>query len=122
MMPYERLDAWRAAHELAVALYHATERFPTSERYGLTSQLRRAGVSVAANIAEGVTKRGSTGEFRRFLDIALGSLSEISYLLLLSTELGFLKPDERTEVEDLRSNAGKLTWGLYRATSRRRAG
>ena len=68
MRPYERLTAWQAAYELVLAVYHATETFPKTETYGLTSQLRRAAFSVAANIAEGAAKRGN-GEFRRFLDI-----------------------------------------------------
>lgn|SRR5574341_357249 len=120
MMPYEKLTAWKAAHELAVGLYRATDKFPSSERYGLTSQLRRSGFSVAANIAEGVAKRGTTGEFRRFLDIAIGSLSEISYSLLLSQELGLLTVPERQRLEEMRTVAAKLTWGLYKATARRR--
>jgi 23S rRNA-intervening sequence protein len=70
MMPYERLTAWKAAHELVLAVYRATEDFPKHEMYGLTSQLRRGAFSIAANIAEGSAKRGN-GEFRRFLDIAI---------------------------------------------------
>ena len=65
MMPYKKLTAWQEAHALALAIYEATDAFPKTERYGLTSQLRRAGFSVAANIAEGVAKRGDR-ESRRF--------------------------------------------------------
>ena len=118
MMPYERLTAWKAAHQLALALYRATDAFPTHERYGLTSQLRRAGFSVPANIAEGAAKRGAA-ELRRFLDIAIGSLSEISYILLFAHEPGLLTAVERERLEDLRTSAAKLTWGLYRVTTRR---
>ena len=78
MMAYEGLRAWRAAHQLAVAVYKVTRSFPKSELYGMTSQLRRAALSIPANIAEGSAKRG-TREFRRFLDIAVWSFAEVSY-------------------------------------------
>jgi four helix bundle protein len=117
MMPYERLTAWRSAHELALAVYRATDAFPKHELYGLTSQLRRAAFSVGANIAEGVAKRGN-GEFRRFLDIAIGSLSEISYATLLAKDLGILKPESAEAIEGVREKTSKLTWGLYKSVSR----
>lgn len=116
-MPYQRLTAWQAAHKLALAVYRATDGFPKHELYGLTSQLRRAAFSVAANIAEGVAKRGN-GEFRRFLDISIGSLSEISYATTLATDLGFLAPEAAQEVETHRERTAKLTWGLYKSVSR----
>ena len=78
MKPYRRFDAWRACHELVLAVYKITTKFPQSELYGLTSQTRRAAMSAPLNIAEGSAKRGPR-EFRRYLDIALGSLSELSY-------------------------------------------
>jgi four helix bundle protein len=114
MMPYERLTAWQAAHQLVLAAYHATDTFPKSELYGLTSQLRRAAFSVAANIAEGAAKRGN-GEFRRFLDVAIGSLSEVSYTILLSKDLGLLTTESVNQLEERRTKAAKLTWGLYKA-------
>jgi four helix bundle protein len=78
--------------DLAVALYEATQRFPADERFGLTSQLRRAGVSVPSNIAEG-NARNSTADYLRFLRLSRGSLAEIKTQLLISKRLGFL-PDE----------------------------
>ena len=78
MAPYERLHAWRECHALALAVYRATKGFPAEERYGLTSQMRRAGFSAAVNIVEGSARRGPR-EFRRFLDIALSSLTEVGY-------------------------------------------
>ena len=114
MMPYERLTAWQAAHQLVLAVYRATETFPKSELYGLTSQLRRAAFSVAANIVEGAAKRGN-GEFRRFLDIAIGSLSEVSYTVLLGKDLGILSVEAADRLEELRTTTSKLTWGLYKA-------
>jgi four helix bundle protein len=91
------------------------------EKYGLTSQARRAAFSAAANIAEGSAKRGSR-EFRRFLDISLGSLAELSYIFLLARELGYLKAEIWGEIEALRDHAGRLTWGLYRALTAKRPG
>src|SRR6266481_1254914 len=69
---YEKLHAWRECHELALAVYRVTKRFPDDERYGLTSQTRRAAFSAAVNIVESSARR-STKEFRRFLDISLSS-------------------------------------------------
>ena len=112
-MPYEKLLAWRSAHALVIAVYRATESFPRNEQYGLTSQLRRAAFSVAANIAEGSAKRGN-GEFRRFLDISIGSLSEVSYTILLAKDLGILDVKEAEQLEHLRSTTSKLTWGFYK--------
>lgn len=114
MMPYERLNAWSSAHELAVAIYKVTKSFPKSELYGLTSQIRRAAFSVPANIAEGSLKRGSA-EFRRFLDTALGSFAEVSYALRFARDVGLLQPLDFAKLEELRARVGKLVWGLYAA-------
>ncbi|HEX9705316.1 MAG TPA: four helix bundle protein [Gemmatimonadales bacterium] len=73
MMPYERFDAWRTCHELVLATYRLSATFPKHELYGVVSQMRRAAFSAAAHIAEGAAKRGRA-EFRRYLDITLGSL------------------------------------------------
>jgi four helix bundle protein len=115
---HEGLKAWVACHELVLAVYRITSRWPSRERYGLTSQARRAAYSAAANIAEGSAKRGSR-EFCRFLNISLGSISELSYVLLLARDLEYLKVEEWGETEALRDHAGRLTWGLYRSLSRR---
>jgi four helix bundle protein len=119
MMPYERFRAWQACDALVLAVYQVTAKFPKSELYGLTSQSRRAAVSGATNIAEGAAKRGPR-EFRRYLDIAIGSLSEVSYLLRLACKLGFLREDEWQQIDDLRADASRLTWRLYEAVARRR--
>ena len=103
---------------MAVRVYSLTSRFPSDERYGLTAQIRRAAFSAAANIAEGSAKRGSR-EFRRFLDISLGSLSEVGYCLLLAREIGILQDPEWKELDDLREEAGRLTWLLYRSMNPR---
>jgi len=118
MMPYERLTAWSSAHEFAVAVYRVTKAFPRDEQYGLSSQIRRAAFSIPANIAEGSAKRGST-EFRRFLDIAIGSFAEVSYALVFARDVGVLDPAEFQRLEALRVRVGKLTWGLYSAIASR---
>jgi four helix bundle protein len=118
MMPYERLLAWQVAHELALKLFRVTDAWPARERYGITAQLRRAALSAATNIAEGSAKRGSK-EFRRFLDIALGSLAEVSYLLRFSRDYGLLTTPAWTSLEEFRTRVGQLTWSLYAAVSKR---
>ncbi|SRR6266571_2944974 len=114
MMPYERFQAWQACDALALAVYHVTRSFPRSELYGITSQARRAAFSAAANIAEGSAKRGRA-EFCRYLDIAMGSLSELSYALRLAWKLEYLPEEQWRELDALRNRAGRLTWKLYRA-------
>ena len=109
MAPYERLRAWRECHEFALAVYRATKEFPTEERYGLTSQMRRAAFSAAANIVEGSARRGPR-EFRRFLDIALSSLTEVGYALRFTREAGLLCEDAWSTLTDQQSRARFLTW------------
>jgi four helix bundle protein len=117
MMPYEKFVAWEAAHELALEVYRITEQWPRTERYELTSQTRRAALSAPTNIAEGAAKRG-TREFRRYLDIALGSLSELSYLLRFTKDRGIIDDATFRALEELRNQAGTLTWRLYARMSR----
>jgi four helix bundle protein len=114
---YERFEAWQKAHRLALTVYRLTQAFPRHELYGLTSQARRAALSVPANIAEGSAKRGRR-EFGRYLDIALGSLSEVSYLLLMARDLGLLSRDQWAEFDSLHTDTGKTLWGLYQAVRR----
>jgi four helix bundle protein len=118
---HEQLKSWAACHELVLAIYRLTKGWPTNEQYGLTSQARRASYSASANIAEGSAKRGAR-EFRRYLDTSLGSLSELSYILLLARDLGYLTAEGWGELEALRDHAGRLTWGLYRAIDRKASG
>jgi four helix bundle protein len=117
MMPYEKFEAWQLAHRLALEIFRVTDEWPKEERFGLTIQLRRAALSAPSNIAEGAAKRGNR-EFRRFLDIALGSLSEVSYLLRFSRDRELLSPKSWLELETLRNRSGQLTWRLYRSLSR----
>lgn len=118
MKPFERLIAWRHCHTLTLFTYRVTREFPKSELYGITSQMRRAAASAAANIAEGVAKRGRA-EFRRFLDIALGSLSELAYFARLAHDLQLLSDTAWADFGRLESEAGKTTMGLYKVIARR---
>jgi four helix bundle protein len=118
MMPYEKYDAWKVSHSLALEVYRTTEEWPKSELYGLTAQTRRAALSVPTNIAEGAAKLGAR-EFRRYLDISLGSLSELSYLLRFSHDRHLLQPAEWERLDSLRNRAGQLVWRLYRWAQRR---
>lgn len=89
MQDFHQLKVWQKSHAVALAVYEATRSFPKEELYGLTSQMRRAAVSVPSNIAEGCG-RDSQPQFAHFLQIAFGSASELEYQLLLARDLGFL--------------------------------
>ncbi len=89
MKDFRDLQVWAKAHALAIDIYRSSSSFPKDETYGLRSQLRRAAVSIGANIAEGCG-RGTDRDFSRFLQMAMGSACEVEYLLLLSSDLGFL--------------------------------
>ena len=117
MMPYERLKAWEHAHELVLAVYRETRCWPADERFGLVAQVRRAAVSVPANLAEGSARFGSR-ELRRFADIALGSLAELACLLRLARDLGYSSAESATLLDALRNQTGKLVMGLAQAAKR----
>ncbi len=101
---YKDLVAWQKAIAFVTAIYRVTARFPANELYGLTSQLRRAAVSVPSNIAEG-QGRNTKGEFRQFLGQARGSLLEIETQLLIAENLGYL---EKLEAERLLAGCGEV--------------
>jgi len=90
MKDFRQLKVWEKAHELSLSVYKTSSGFPKSEIYGLTSQIRRAVISIPTNIAEGCG-RDSDADLARFLQISLGSASEVEYLLLLSRDLSLLK-------------------------------
>ena len=89
MKDFKDLKVWERSHHLTLSVYKATAAFPREELYGLTSQIRRASASIPTNIAEGCG-RNSDNELARFLEIAMGSASELEYLLLLSNDLNLL--------------------------------
>ena len=119
MLAHERLKVWALAHELTLEVYRFTQEWPPEERFGLTVQLRRASASVPTSLAEGAAKRGIR-EFRRYVDIALGSISEVAYLLRLAHDLGILAPPDYARVDDLRKRTGGLIWRLARALDQHR--
>ncbi len=92
MKSFRELTIWQRSHRLTLAVYEATRGFPKEELYGLTSQTRRASASVPTNIAEGCGRDGDA-ELKRFLQIAMGSASELEYHLQLATDLGYLAPE-----------------------------
>jgi four helix bundle protein len=111
---YHRFEAGKACFDLAEAIYAETKKWPKEELYGLTSQVRRAAFSASLNISEGAAKRGSR-ELRRYLDIALGSLSELQVALHLARRIGILPLERWKTLDDLLQRAGKLTAGLARS-------
>jgi len=113
MDPHERLEAWQAAHRLALEVYAATDRWPRTERYELTTQVHRAALSVPANIAEGVARYGPR-EMGQYLSIARASLTELSYFLRFARDRGLLDEDTWAKLDALKQQVGRLTWGLLK--------
>ena len=114
MRPHERLDLWKRSVNFVVSIYRLTDRFPEEEKFGLTSQLRRAAVSVAANVAEGAAKT-SQKDFRRYLSNLQGSTSEIETELLIARRLNYLDDsDFRILSKDL-DDVGRMITGLSRS-------
>lgn len=111
MRPHEKLDVWNKAVDFIVAVYKATEAFPKEEKFGLTSQIRRAAVSIAANIAEGAA-RYSDKEFAHFLSIAQGSASEVETELLIAQRLGYLSESSHLELRPSLDSIGRMITGL----------
>lgn len=105
MKDFRQLKVWERAHRLALAVYKASAEFPQEELYGLTSQIRRASMSVPTNIAEGCG-RGSDADFARFLQLAMGSACETEHQMLLSLDLGLLSKDDyaplQADVEEVK--------------------
>lgn len=108
---YRELQVWQRAIELTVVIYKLTRAFPREEIFGLSSQLRRASVSIASNIAEGYG-RGSKGEYRNFLGIARGSALEVQTQLVITRELGYADTAPIAVAERLAEEAGKMLWAM----------
>lgn len=96
---YRDLQVWQKAIDFSVKIYALTQEFPKEEIYGLTSQLRRASVSIASNIAEG-QKRGSKKDFAQFLRVAYGSCAEVDSQLEISTRIGYIKTAEYEKIQN----------------------
>ena len=115
---FRKLIVWQKAHQLVILVYKLTEKFPKHEMFGLTSQLRRAMVSVPANVAEGYGA-GGKGQFGRYLDIAQGSLSEAEYYLILAQDLSYITPSQYEQTESLRAETGFLLHRLIESLDRK---
>ena len=116
---YRELIVWQKSIDLTVRTYEVTRRFPAEERYGLTSQMRRAAASVPANIAEGQARR-STGEFLQSLGIARGSLAELETFLTLSERLRLIRSETRDSVLENCAEINRMLTGLMRSLSKDR--
>ncbi len=114
MRDFRKIEAWQLADDLAVAVYEATKGFPKEEVYGITSQIRRAVTSVAANIVEG-SSRESAKDYAHFLQIARGSLAETQYFLHLARRLGYLQPARAAELEQAARRVFGCLHGLIQA-------
>ncbi|MYH63251.1 MAG: four helix bundle protein [Caldilineaceae bacterium SB0675_bin_29] len=116
---YRDLIVWQKSIDLTLRTYKLTGRFPSEERYGLTSQMRRAAASIPANIAEGHARR-STGEYLQFLGIARGSLAELETFLTLSERLGLIGSEISDSLWENCAEISKMLAGLVRSISQNR--
>ena len=114
---FRQLTAWQEAHKLVLMVYQVTKDFPSEERYGLVSQMRRAAVSIPANIAEGFKRRGIQEKIR-FYNISEGSLEELKYFHILSRDLNYLSSNDELMTQS--ETVGRLLNGLIASTERRR--
>jgi len=117
MRPHQKLDLWRRAIDFVVAIYRLTERFPKEEKFGLTSQMRRAAVSVVANIAEGAA-RTSRREFMQFLSLSQGSASEVDTELLIASRLGYVAEKDYQHLSQDIDDIGRMITRLSQSLRR----
>ena len=115
---YEELEVWQEAMKLVTLVYQQTRGFPREENYGLTSQLRRAAVSIPSNIAEGQGRRG-TKEFLNHLSIARGSLMEVKTQMEIAKRLNYVVPAQIQQCTELANTVGRLLNGLIRALEKK---
>ena len=113
-MKYSELIVWQKSMNLVEAIYKATAEFPSEERFGLSSQIRRAAVSIPSNIAEGHGRK-STASFINFLSIAFGSLMEVETQIQIATRLNFLSEDKATSLLSQTDEIGKMISGLKKS-------
>jgi four helix bundle protein len=114
------LEVWKRAIDFVVRVYKMTESFPREEKFGLTSQIRRAAVSVPANIAEGAARQ-SNKEFSYFLSNAQGSVSELATEILIARQLGYVSEQTYRQDNDELASIGHMIFGLARSVKRRNA-
>ena len=111
---WKKLDVWKLADDLSFNVYQITKEFPQEERYGITSQLRRAALSISTNIVEGYSRKGDK-ELSHFISISLGSLAETKYLLHFSDRLGLLSKDGYLTIKEGYEVLGKKLWRFYQS-------
>lgn len=112
MRDYKKYDVWKKSHKLALEVYNVTKSLPKDEVYGITSQLRRASLSIPTNIVEG-TGRNSEKEFAYFINIASGSAAEVEYLIEFSMDYGYINSKEHEELNDKVIVVRKMLSALY---------
>jgi four helix bundle protein len=117
MKTHRDLDVWKLAMEFAKEIYSLTEKLPHHELYGLTSQLRRAAVSIASNIAEGAARQ-TKKEFIQFLYCSLGSSAEVETQLILAQMLGYFTDEDLCLLFEMRERISKMVYGLIRSLKR----
>jgi four helix bundle protein len=115
--PHKKLDVWNMAIDLTVEIYRLSDNFPKNEIYGLTSQMRRAAVSIPSNIAEGAARQ-TKKEFINYLHTAQGSLSELDTQLLIARKLGYFSEGVHIEIEEKVETISKMLTGLIKALKR----
>jgi four helix bundle protein len=113
MQDFRNLAVWQRARIVAVRVYEVTASYPKAETFGLTSQMRRASVSICANIAEGCGRRGDR-EFRRFVDVAMGSACELECEVVLSADLGLLTMPVQEQMLDIVQEVKRMLSGLVK--------
>ena len=111
MFRFEKFEVWQKAVDFASLVYRVTSQFPADERFGLTSQMRRASVSFSSNIAEGCS-RSSDKDFGRFVEIAYGSLMEVVSQAVIAKKQGFLADDQNREIYSYAEELGRMLSGL----------
>lgn len=111
MRDFRKLEIWKNGIEIVKRIYKLSNQLPSQEKFGLKSQMTRAAISIPSNIAEG-SSRNSEIEFKRFLEIAIGSLFEVETQLIISEELGFIKRDEFIDILKLLEKEAKMIGSL----------
>ena len=111
MRDFKKLVVWEKAHNLTLAVYRNTDSYPKEELFGLTSQLRRASASIPANIAEGFGRSGSA-ELARFLQISMGSASELEYHFILAHDLKYLSDESYNQLDSMVVEIKQMLTGL----------
>lgn len=113
MQNYRNLKVWEKSHQLVLNIYLTSKSFPKEELFGLTSQLKRAAVSISANIAEGCGK-STDKDFARYLNISLGSINESEYYIILAKDLGYIEVSKYVELEILTQEVKKMLLSLLK--------